>query len=112
MPRRSVCLTRRAPSFGKRHATAGLALTFALASISMAGASPASATPQSELASANAQAQRLEAQITANGDREEMYTEQLNEAQTMVAKATASIAAAEKAIKATEAHSVLLHHRL
>jgi cell wall-associated NlpC family hydrolase len=74
--------------------------------------SPASATPQGDLNSLDAQAQRIENQIQADSQRADMLDEQYLEAQSAAAAAQAQIAAGERAIGAAEASAAKLQNRL
>ena len=91
-----VSPTRGAGIFGVRHLTLGLALGLALGATTIRV--PAGATPQSDLASKNAQARRLEAQIEANSKRADILDEQYLQAQNAVAEANHQIVTAEKGI--------------
>jgi len=73
---------------------------------------PAGATPQGDLASKTAQAQRLEAQISANSQRGDVLDEQYLQAQNAVAAANAQIATAEQGIASARAQESNLRAQL
>jgi len=88
----------------------GIALGLALGTTTFA--IPAGATPQGDLASKTAQAQRLEAQIEANSQRADILDEKYLEAQNAVAAANHQIASAERSIAAARAQEAQLRTRL
>jgi peptidoglycan DL-endopeptidase CwlO len=110
MSRRSVLSHRGGGLVRARHLTLGLALGLALGATSIA--IPAGATPQSDLASKTAQAQRLESQIEANSQRADILDEKFLEAQNAVAAANHQIANAEHGIATARAEEAQLHTRL
>jgi cell wall-associated NlpC family hydrolase len=75
-------------------------------------ATPASATPQGDLNSLSAQAQRIENQIQADNQRADVLDEQYLEAQSAVTAAQAQIADGERALSAAEASAAKLQNRL
>lgn len=110
MSRRSVRSHRGGVLVRARHLTVGIALGLALGATTIA--IPAGATPQSDLASKTAQAQRLEAQIEANSQRADILDEKYLEAQNAVAAANHQIASAERSIAAARAQEAQLRTRL
>ena len=110
MSRRSVLSHRGGGLVRARHLALGLALGLALAATTIA--LPAGATPQSDLASKTAQAQRLEGQIEANSQRADILDEKYLEAQNAVAAANHQIASAEHGIAAARAQETQLRTRL
>ncbi len=110
MSRRSTSPIRGGGILRARHLTAGLALGLALGTVGFA--SPASATPQSDLASQKAQAQHLAAQIEENSNRAEMLDAQYQEAQSAVDDANHQIASAEAGIASARAQEAALRKRL
>ncbi|MCU1467477.1 MAG: cell wall-associated hydrolase, invasion-associated protein [Actinomycetia bacterium] len=109
MSRRNVS-HRGAGIFGARHLTLGLALGLALSVTAIA--SPAGATPQSDLASKTAQAKQLEATIEANSQRADVLDEQYLQAQAAVADANRQIVSAEQGIASARAQVSGLRRRL
>ncbi|MDQ1436197.1 MAG: peptidoglycan DL-endopeptidase CwlO [Actinomycetota bacterium] len=109
MSRRNVS-HRGAGVFGARHLTLGLALGLALSVTAIA--SPAGATPQSDLASKTEQAKQLEATIQANSQRADVLDEQYLQAQAAVADANRQIVSAEQGIASARAQVAGLRHRL
>ena len=111
MPRRSDGPHRSVASRRRRHFS--LLLTFVLV---VAGglftATAATASPQGDLASKNAQARKLEAQIEADQSRAEMLDEQYLEAQQAVADAQQKIDAAEAGIAKAQKDTAGLRDRL
>src|SRR5437016_1181246 len=101
MSRRSTSPSRGGGILRARHLTLGLALGLALGTVAFA--SPASATPQSDLASKTAQARRLASQIDANSNRADVLDEQYLQAQNAVAAANHQIASAEAGIASARA---------
>ena len=110
MSRRSVGSRRGGGLVRARHLTLSLALGLALGATTIAV--PAGATPQSDLASKNAQARRLEAQISANSQRADILDEQFLQAQNAVAEANRQILTAEKGIADAQAQEAQLRKRL
>jgi cell wall-associated NlpC family hydrolase len=110
MSRRSVGSRRGGGLVRARHLTLSLALGLALGATTIAV--PAGATPQGELASKNAQARRLEAQIAANSQRADILDEQFLQAQNAVADANRQILTAEKGIADAQAQEAQLRKRL
>ncbi len=110
MSRRSVSPHRGGGLLRARHLTLSLALGLALGTA--VTAAPAGATPQSDLASKTAQAQRLEAQIQANSDRADALDEQYLQAQNAVADANRQIATAERGIDNARRQESQLRTRL
>jgi peptidoglycan DL-endopeptidase CwlO len=110
MSRRSVGSGRGGGLVRARHLTLSLALGLTLGATTIAV--PAGATPQSELASKNAQARRLEAQIAANSQRADVLDEQFLQAQNAVAEANRQILIAEKGIADAQAQEAALRKRL
>jgi cell wall-associated NlpC family hydrolase len=109
MSRRNVS-HRGAGVFGARHLTLGLALGLAVSVTAIA--SPAGATPQSDLASKTEQAKQLEATIQANSQRADVLDEQYLQAQAAVADANRQIVSAEQGIASARAQVAGLRHRL
>ena len=109
MSRRNVS-HRGAGLFGARHLTLGLALGLALSVTAIA--SPAGATPQSDLASKTEQAKQLEATIQANSQRADVLDEQYLQARAAVADANRQIASAEQGIASARAQASGLRRRL
>jgi cell wall-associated NlpC family hydrolase len=64
------------------------------------------------LASATAQATKLEQQIAANGHQADLFDEQYLQAQAAVATANERIVATQRQISSTDAHAEQLHRRL
>jgi peptidoglycan DL-endopeptidase CwlO len=110
MSRRSVSPHRGARPFGARHLALSLALGLALSATAIA--IPAGATPQTDLASKTAQAQRLQAQIDANSQRADALDEQFLQAQDAVAAANQQIAIAERGIAQAQKQESDLRTRL
>jgi len=110
MSRRSVRPHRGARTLRRRHLALTLSLGLALGSTTLA--IPASATPQTDLASKTAQAQRLEAQIAANSQRADVLDEQYLQAQNAVAAANAQIVTAEQGIASARAQESKLRTQL
>ena len=110
MSRRSVRSHRGGVLVRARHLTVGVALGLTLGATTIA--IPAGATPQSDLASKTAQAQRLEAQIEANSQRADILDEKYLEAQNAVATANHQIASAERGIAAARAQEAQLRTQL
>jgi cell wall-associated NlpC family hydrolase len=110
MSRRSVGSRRGGGLVRARHLTLSLALGLALGATTIAV--PAGATPQSDLASKNAQARRLETQIAANSQRADVLDEQFLQAQNAVAEANRQILTAEKGIADAQAQEAQLRKRL
>jgi peptidoglycan DL-endopeptidase CwlO len=77
-----------------------------------ASATPAFASPQNDLASATAQATKLEQQISANSHQADLLDEQYLQAQAAVAAADQRIVATQRQISATDAHAEQLHRQL
>ena len=78
-----------------RAAVAALLLSaLAVPAISVAG--PAAASPQDELTSKRAQAERLQSQIATNGERISILDEQFNQAQLAIDEAAAGIATTQQ----------------
>src|SRR5215467_9642563 len=111
MLRRSHSPIRGARSVSRRRVPVALALGLAMVA-TVLSATPASATPQGDLNSLNAQAQRIENQIQADNQRADVLDEQYLEAQSAVAAAQAQIADGERAIGAAEASVAKLQNRL
>ncbi len=88
----------------------GVALGLTLGATTIA--IPAGATPQGDLASKTAQAQRLQAQIEANSQRADILDEKYLEAQNAVAAANHQIASAERGVAAARAQEAQLRTRL
>jgi cell wall-associated NlpC family hydrolase len=109
MSRRNVS-HRGAGLFGARHLTLGLALGLALSVTAIA--SPAGATPRSDLASKTEQAKQLEATIQANSQRADVLDEQYLQARAAVADANRQIVSAEQGITSARAQVAGLHRRL
>ena len=117
MSRRSVSPHRGAPGSAfplrARHLTVSLALGLVVSATTVfANPATAGATTAGQLQSAKAQAQKLEAEITANGQRADVLDEQYLQAQQAVADANQKIATAEKGIAKTEAHAQKLRTQL
>jgi cell wall-associated NlpC family hydrolase len=93
-----------------RYLTLSLALGLGLGVTAIAG--PAGATPQSDLASKQAQAQHLENQIQSNSDQADILDEQYLQAQNAVADANRQIAAAETGIASARSHESTLRSQL
>jgi len=110
MSRRSVSPHRGARPFGPRHLALSLALGLALSATAIAV--PAGATPQTDLASKTAQAQRLQAQIDANSQKADALDEQFLQAQNAVAEANHQIAIAERGIAQAQQQESALRTRL
>ena len=110
MSRRSVSPHRGGGLLRARHLTLGLALGLALSATTLTA--PAGATPQSDLASKTAQAQRLEAQISANSDQADILDEQFLQARNAVADLNRQIASAEAGIAAARKQQAGLRSRL
>ena len=110
MSRRSVCPHRGGRPLRARHLTLGLALGLALSATTMSA--PAGATPQGDLASKQAQAQRLEAQISANSRSADVLDEQYLQAQNAVTDLSHQIATAEAGIAAARRQQDGLRKRL
>ena len=110
MSRRSVGPTRGVGLLRARHLC--LSLTLALTLSATAIAVPAGATPQTDLASKTAQAQRLESQIQANSDKADILDEQYLQAQSAVADANRRIVIAEQGIASAKAQEATLRAQL
>ena len=110
MSRRSVRPHRGGTLLRARHLSLGIALTLTVGVTTFA--TPANATPQSDLASKTAQAQRLESQISANSDRADALDEQYLQAQSAVAEANRKIVATVQAIATARAEAAGVRSRL
>jgi len=96
-----------------RHLTVSLVIGLAAsATMNFAVPAPAGATTSAQLQDAKAQAQQLEAEITANSQKADILDEQYLQAQQAVADANQRIAAAEKGIAKTEARAAGLRSQL
>jgi cell wall-associated NlpC family hydrolase len=82
-----------------RRAAVVLAATFALGAATIAPASTAHATPESELAAERDAAVQLEAQIEANGTRVSILDEQYNRAQLAIQEANDQLATAQRELE-------------
>ncbi len=106
MLRRSPGLPRRAARLRARYVSLSLALGLtvsAVGAIAVPGA--AGATPQSDLASQQAQARQLQAQIDANTQRADVLDEQYLQAQQAVGDANDRIASTQRQISETESRA-------
>jgi len=110
MSRRSVSPHRGGGLIRARRLTLSVALGLALSATALSA--PAQATPQSDLRSKTAQAQRLEAQITANSNQADILDEQFLQARTAVADLNRQIASAEAGIGAAHKQQAGLRSRL
>jgi len=110
MSRRSVSPHRGGGRLRSRHLTLSLAIGLALSVTTLSA--PAGASPQSDLQSKTAQAQRLEAQITANSDQADILDEQFLQARSAVADLNRQIASAEAGIAAARKQQAGLRTRL
>ena len=110
MSRRSVCPHRGGTRLRARHLTLGLALGLALSAATMSA--PAGASPQGDLATKMAQAQRLEAQISANAEQSDVLNEQYLQARNAVADMNHQIATAEAGIASAREQQAGLRKRL
>lgn len=95
----------------RAHRTISVAVA-ALLLTATAGALPAGASPSNDLASQQAKAKALEAQIDADNQRIEILDEQFNEAGAAIAAATARIAAGQAQLEQSEANAAAMRHRL
>jgi cell wall-associated NlpC family hydrolase len=112
MSRRSVSPFRGVGPVRARRLTRAVGLALGLTLGATTIAVPAAATPQTDLASKTAQAQRLESQIQANGDQADILDEQFLQAQTAVADANRQIATAEQGIASAQAQEKSLRAEL
>jgi cell wall-associated NlpC family hydrolase len=110
MSRRSISPTRGGGILRARRLTLGLALGLAVGATAFAV--PASATPQSDLASKTAQAHQLAAEIDSNTTRADVLDEQFLQAQDAVATANHQIASAEAGIASARGQESKLRERL
>jgi peptidoglycan DL-endopeptidase CwlO len=110
MSRRGVCPHRGGGLFRGRHLALSVALGLTLASTAVAR--PAGASPQGDLASKTAQAQRLEAQIAANAERADVLDEQYLQARHAVSQANAEILVAEQGLASAREQESQLRTRL
>jgi cell wall-associated NlpC family hydrolase len=110
MSRRSVSPHRGGGLLQARRLTLGLALGLALSATTLTA--PAGATPQSDLLSKTAQAQRLEAQISANSTQADILDEQFLQARSAVSDLNRQIASAEAGIAAARKQQAGLRSRL
>jgi cell wall-associated NlpC family hydrolase len=111
MSRRTSCPTRGGGTLrARRLTTLGLALGLAVGVTAFA--TPASATPQTDLASKTAQARQLASQIESNSNRADVLDEQYLQAQNAVATARHQIATAEAGIASARQQESTLRDRL
>jgi cell wall-associated NlpC family hydrolase len=111
MSRRSSCPTRGGGTLrARRLTTLGLALGLAVGVTAFA--TPAGATPQTDLASKTAQARQLASQIESNSNRADVLDEQYLQAQNAVATAKHQIATAEAGIASARRQESTLRDRL
>jgi peptidoglycan DL-endopeptidase CwlO len=111
MSRRSSCPTRGGGTLrARRLTTLGLALGLAVGVTAFA--TPAGATPQTDLASKTAQARQLATQIESNSTRADVLDEQYLQAQNAVATAKHQIASAEAGIASARQQESTLRDRL
>jgi cell wall-associated NlpC family hydrolase len=111
MSRRSSCPTRGGGTLRARRLTT-LGLVLGLAVGVTAFATPAGATPQTDLASKTAQARQLASQIESNSNRADVLDEQYLQAQNAVATAKHQIATAEAGIASARRQESTLRDRL
>jgi cell wall-associated NlpC family hydrolase len=110
MSRRSVSPTRGVGLLRARHLSLSLVLGLALTATAIAA--PAGASPQTDLASKTAQAQRLESQIQANTTQADILDEQYLQAQNAVTDANRQIVSAEQGIASAKAQETKLRSQL
>src|SRR3954453_11928329 len=115
MPRRRDGFHRGVAPRGRRPVPLALALTLAIAiaiAASLGFATPASASPQNDLASKTARARQLEAQIEAGHRKAEILNEQYLQAQTSVEATQKKIQEAEAGIARAETDAKQSRRRL